>query len=124
MRRLVIALTVLAPLGLLAGMGIDTAAHRWSWRQADLDRNRLNLAYYRGAESGERLASWVEHGEVLAASGHSVHTQGGDAAVLVRYERTDHGWLAGSTPTIEADCYRFTFVDSHHTSFRRADCPE
>lgn len=123
MRRILIALCVLGPLAAVGWSGLDTAAHRWSWRAADLDRNRLDLAYYRGAETGDALAGWVEHGDVVAASGRSAHTQGGDAEVLVRYEREDHGWLAGSTPTIETDCYRFSFVDRHQTSFRRVDCP-
>jgi hypothetical protein len=121
-RRLVIVLFVLAPLGLVAWSAVNTTAHRWSWRDADLDRNRLNLAISRGAESGEKLAGWIEHGEVLSASGFSERS-GGDAVVVVRYERTETDWFGVATGEVEADCYRFTFADGYETAFRRVDCP-
>jgi hypothetical protein len=123
MRRRTIVLIVLVPLVAFVWAGADHMVHRWSWKHADLDRNRLTLAYYHGAESGERLAEWIEHGDVVTASGVSLRTQGGgDAEVVVRYTREVGGWLAGATTTTETDCYRFTFPE-YDIDFDRVTCP-
>ncbi len=124
MRRRTTALIVIVPLVAFVWAGVDHLEHRWSWKDADLDRNRLSLAYYRGAESGARLAEWIDHGEVVSASGASLRTQeGGDAEVVVRYTREVGGWLAGATTTTEADCYRFTFPE-YDIDVERVTCPD
>ena len=84
----------------LAGCG-----HSWDWKEADLDRNRLNLGLFRGADTGEELGTWVRNGRVVAAEGTR---DGDDLAVVVRYERTvADGWL-GPQDSVERVCYRFT----------------
>lgn len=123
MRRLPLVLTVLVPLGVLVWAGADNRAHHWSWKDADLDRNRLSLAWSRGAESGDLLAGWIEHGEVVSYSGFSGRTDGGDAEVLVRYDRQETDWFGVATEEIERDCYRFTFADAYEVDFDRVGCP-
>ncbi len=124
MRRpvIVVALVVLAAAVAFVAVA-DRADHRWSWKLADLDRNRLDLALFRGADSGEELAARVEQGEVVAVSGGREPVRGGDTIVVVRYERPRTDWFGGATGDVDADCYRFTFADGETSAFDLVDCP-
>ncbi|MBW9216721.1 hypothetical protein KV102_17915 [Mumia sp. zg.B53] len=116
MRRRGTAAAVL-PLALaLAG-----CEHSWHWKAADLDRNRLNLGLFRGADTGEELGTWVRNGRVAAVEGTRDRD---DRAVVVRYERTvADGWL-GPQDEVERVCYRFTpDRDGDDVEFGRTDCP-
>ncbi|MFD1826681.1 MULTISPECIES: hypothetical protein [Mumia] len=99
----------------LAGCG-----HSWDWKQADLDRNRLNLGLFRGADTGEKLGTWVRVGEVVATDGTR---DGGDLAVVVRYERTvTEGW--GGAEKVERSCFQFIpDADGSTVEFGPTDCP-
>ncbi|KAA1423384.1 hypothetical protein FE697_007165 [Mumia zhuanghuii] len=114
MTRPTLLLTALAVLLAVAGCG-----HSWDWKQADLDRNRLNLGLFRGADTGEKLGTWVRQGEVVATAGA---TGSDEIAVVVRYERqVDEPF---GTPTVETACYRFTpDEDGSNVDFGRTDCP-
>ena len=90
---LLLVLAVLLALGLLGAAGVQALQDRWAWRQADLDRNRLNLAISRGADSAEQLAGWVEHGSVEDAAGSVLRPGGGNGWLRVSYERRTTGWL-------------------------------
>lgn len=107
---------VVALLLFLAGCG-----HSWDWKQADLDRNRLNLGLFRGADTGEKLGTWVRTGDLVAAEGSR---EGEDLAVVVRYERTVGDSWFGQQQKTEQRCYRFT-PDGHgsEVEFGRTDCP-
>ena len=123
--RLLIGLVLVALLGLTAcGLSARVSPeHRWSWTSADLDRNALNLAYYRGAETGEQLGESVDHGTVVRASGRSEHAAGGDAEVVVRYERSPSTGFTLGSGEARVDCYRFEFIDGYETAFDLTDCP-
>ncbi len=123
MRRLPLVLIVLVPLGVFVWAGVDNMLHRWSWKDADLDRNRLTLAWSRGAESGDQLARWVTYGEVVSSSGFSGRTHGGSAEVLVRYDRNKTDFFGSETEEIKRDCYLFTFAEAYELDFDRVDCP-
>lgn len=118
---LLLVLAVLLALGLLGAAGVQALQDRWAWRQADLDRNRLNLAISRGAESAEQLASWVEHGSVEDAAGSVQRARGGDGWLRVRYERRSTGWL-GQQGDLETVCYLFTSRDGYRVVFTTTRC--
>lgn len=103
-------------LGALTGCG-----HSWAWKQADLDRNSLNLALFRGAGSAATAAEWVEHGEVVEASGTTA-AGGGDLSITVRYERQETDWTGGVTG-VEHVCFRFTSEHGDNVQFSEMDCP-
>jgi hypothetical protein len=112
---------------LLAGagwVGLDAQADRWAWRRADLDRNRLNLATYRGAETGEQFAGWVEEGTVVSHTGRSQRAGGGDMALMVRYDQGEPPPWSVATPFRDRFiCYRFTTDDGFTVAFGRVGCP-
>ncbi|MGH1562770.1 hypothetical protein [Mumia sp. DW29H23] len=113
-RRLPLAVLVAVATLVLGGCG-----HSWDWKQADLDRNRLNLGLFRGADTGEKLGSWVRVGEVVDSKGSR---SSDDLEVVVRYER-EVGEPFG-TPGTERVCYRFTpATDGAEVDFGRTDCP-
>lgn len=114
MRRIAIASAlVVSTLGGLAAVGwfvLDTANDRWAWRAADLDRNRADLAHFRGARTGDELAEWV-HGEVVAT---------GATSVTVRYDRGEPGaWEI--VPRDRLICYRLD--PSRDSAPDRVACP-
>lgn len=117
--------TVLTCLVAGAGwVGLDAQADRWAWRSADLDRNRLNLASHRGAETGEQLAGWVEEGTVVSHAGRSERPGGGDAALVVRYDQGEPPPWSVATPFRDRYiCYRFTNDDGFTVEFDRVRCP-
>jgi len=104
-------------VALLSGCEVG---HSWSWRQADLDRNRFNLAMFRGADTGQELADWAQHGQVVAASG-TAEPGRADLQILVRYTRPKTGWF-GSDDGVEEACYQFTSLDGHNVAFDQTDC--
>jgi hypothetical protein len=106
---------LLIPL-ILTGCG-----HSWAWKQADLDRNSLNLALFRGADSGASAAEWVEHGKVVEASGSTEHG-GRDLSIIVRYEREQTDW-SGAVTGVEHVCFRFTSRHGDNVQFSETDCP-
>ena len=112
LRRL--ALIALLPLLM------SCAGHSAAWKAADLDRNEFNLGLSRGAVTGEVLAEWGSHGEVVEASGDLE----GDAGIeiTVRYE-TQHGSFMGDVET-DLTCYRFVAEDRHGVEFDETDCPD
>lgn len=105
---------------LLLALALAGCEHSWDWKEADLDRNRLNLGLFRGADTGEELGTWVRNGLVVAVEGTR---DGDDLAVVVRYERTvGDGWL-GQQQKIEQSCYRFTpDGPGNDVEFGRTDC--
>lgn len=118
MRRVLLLGVLLALLAPAFGCSQERG---WSWPRADLDRNRLNLAFFRGADSGPELAEWIQNGEVVGTSRPSRGPDVADPVVIVRYEREKPTLLAGATTEIEAECYRFAVSDE--TLFERVDCP-
>lgn len=119
MRRFVIAsAVVVAVLGGFAALGwfaLDTANDRWAWRAADLDRNRISLAHFRGARTGDELAEWVR-GEVVAT---------GASSVTVRYDRGEPGaWEMELVPRDRLICYRLERdASTGDVPLDRVDCP-
>lgn len=109
---------LLVPLTLCVATGCSPS---WAWKQADLDRNRLNLALFRGAESASAAADWIEYGKVVESSGAAT-PGGGDLAITVRYERQETDWLGGAAG-VERVCYRFTSRDGDNVQFSETDCP-
>lgn len=91
----------------------------WAWKQADLDRNRLNLALFRGAETASSAAEWIELGVVVESSGVAA---GGDLAITVRYERQQTDWLGGGAD-VERVCFRFTSQHGDNVQFAEKVCP-
>jgi hypothetical protein len=116
-----VALAAPAALALAALAGCDLG-HSWHWKSADLDRNRLNLALHRGADSGPDLATWVDNGAVVHASGTTSRGEGGDAEVVIRYDNAETDW-AGAQRGVESVCYRFMTGDGYEVEFWRTDCP-
>lgn len=101
----------------LTGCGLH---HSTSWKLADLDRNRFNLGLSRGADTGVSLAEWVDHGEVIEASGSAGPGEPGDLRLLVSYEISDSSWSGGGT---HLECYVFTSTDGDTIAFHQAECP-
>lgn len=120
MRRIAIAsVVVLAALAGLATLGwfaLDAANDRWAWRRADLDGNRIALAHFRGARTGDELATWVRNGEVVAT---------GATSVTVRYDRGEPGaWEFHLLPRDRFICYRLEREESTgDIPLDRVDCP-
>lgn len=107
---------LVVPLTLLAVTGCGPS---WAWKEADLDRNKLNLALFHGAESASSVAAWVENGKVVGSSGRA--TSDGDLAIVVRYEREEMDW--GTVTGVERVCFRFTTEDGDSVQFSETDCP-
>ncbi len=120
-RTLALLLAVPLVLGLLGLVVVQGLQDRWAWRLADLDRNRLNLAMSRGADSDRRLAGWVEHGTVEEATGSVQRGAGGHVSLRVRYEQQSTGRLGqqGGTRTV---CYVFVSDDGYQVGFRSTRC--
>lgn len=116
MRTLTLLLIALT-LWTLTGCG-----HSWAWKQADLDRNRLDLALFRGARSAPAAAKWIAYGKVVESSGAAIQGRR-DLTITVRYERHQSDWT-GATTGVERVCYRFTSRDGYNVQFREADCPD
>src|SRR4051794_7533229 len=126
MRRVVMVMVpVLVALGGVAVLGVHLVhrvEHRWAWRQADLDRNRLSLGQFRGADTGAELAGWVQHGRVVRAGGVARRTSSQQAELVVAYTTTTGGWggSAGKRVTV---CYRFQVGGRDVVDFDEVDCP-
>lgn len=120
MRRIatasVVVLATLAGLATLGWLALDTANDRWAWRRADLDGNRIALAHFRGARTGDELATWVRNGEVVAT---------GATSVTVRYDRGEPGaWEVDLLPRDRLICYRLERDDlTGDVPLDRVDCP-
>ena len=118
-RSLLVVLLAAVPAVLLSGCGLH---HSPGWKRADLDRNRLDLGLYRGADTGEELATWATQGEVVAALGSSERQEGGDLQVVVRYRLgSGRSWLGERGERVE--CWRFTTPDGYGVEFSRIACP-
>ncbi|MCW2785871.1 MAG: hypothetical protein JWP74_2388 [Marmoricola sp.] len=108
------------------------STHSPGWKQADLDRNSLDLGLFRMREAadgpgllthefeGRDLAGAVRHGTVVKAGGAARLRHGGDLFVLVRYDFGSADEF-GSEPDVE--CWRFTTPDGYDVGFDRVDCP-
>lgn len=120
MRRIATAsvavLSVLFGVAALGWFALDTAHDRWAWRRADLDGNRIALAHFRGARTGDELATWVRNGEVVAT---------GATSVTVRYDRGEPGaWEIELVPRDRLICYRFERdALTGDIPLDRVDCP-
>ena len=125
MRRSAVLSSVLVSVLVTAGLALaghhtwHTFDTHWAWKRADLDRNELNLASYRGAATGQQLAGSVEHGEVVGYGGRSDRGQVGDAYVVVRYEEGPSAWSA----EVKQVCYQFTIPDGYDVAFDETGCP-
>lgn len=107
--------------------------HGGTWKEADLDRNKLDLQlfYLREAADGPNLlthdfqgrdlASSVSYGTVLASGGTARLRQGGDLYVVVRYKLEPNGQEVDPDNTYE--CWRFTTPDAYDVTFEQVDCP-
>lgn len=113
--RLLVVLALLLPLAACGGP-------RWAWKEADLDRNRFDLAVHRGADTASRLGEWATQGTVVEASG-STRGDESDLEVVMRYERVQTGWL-GQPAGVEVACYLFTTDDGHGVEFDHVSCPD
>ncbi len=125
---------ILGTLALAVGAGAIvacSATERQSaaWKEADLDRNWLDLAVYRGVENAEDFAAGMgDRGEVVSAKGI---TRRGVAAsdlddpleIIVLYPGSD-GSGAVFAKEIPDTCYLFTVPTGYASSFAKVDCPE
>ena len=96
--------------------------HSRGWKLADLDRNWLNLANYRGVEDARTLAEGMPNADaVISAKGHaerSVADQSMPLQIVIRYDGSDETWR-----DIPDECFKFTFPDGYSFAFRSVDCP-
>ncbi len=113
---------VLVCLALLVCSGCSALAQRsWAWKEADLDRNRLDVGLYYGNDTAPELAAWVDHGEVVEATGGPATDD--VLRMVVLYEGSRTPPMAGSART-ERRCYLFTSADGYSVSFASTPCPE
>ncbi len=122
MRTRRVARALLLALSLAGLIGACGVHHSWAWKEADLDRNRLNLALSRGADTGPDLAGWVEHGTVEEAVGDVTIGGDNDVVLRVRYEWAHTDWL-GSASENRA-CYEFTSPDGYDVEFSPTPCQD
>ena len=108
---------------LLALSGCGSLHHSPGWKDADLDRNWLNLATFRGVSDAHTLAEGMPYASsVVSAKGtarRTVHNQADPLEIVVRYDGFHDGF--NDTPD---ECFRFTFPDGYNISFHRVDCPK
>ncbi|GAA3526615.1 hypothetical protein AFL01nite_04660 [Aeromicrobium flavum] len=97
------------------------------WKVADLDRNWLNLAIYRGVEDATDLAEGMSEPEnVVSAVGTVRRGVPADDTeepleIVLLYPGAEGSGFAADTEDV---CYEFTVPDGYETEFHRVDCPD
>lgn len=113
------------------GIAACSAMERQStaWKQADLDRNWLNLAVYRGVEDAEDLAAGMAEPEhIVSAKG--VARRGvpagniGEPLEIVILSPGSDGNGAVFAPQTPDTCYLFTVPTGYTANFVKVDCPD
>jgi hypothetical protein len=108
---------------LLALTGCSGLHHSRGWKLADLDRNWLNLATFRGMSDADTLAQGMPNADaVISAKGKAERTirdQPDPLKIEVRYVGDDDEYTK-----IPDECFLFTFPDGYDVDFHRVDCPK
>lgn len=106
--------------------------HSVGWKQADLDRNALNLELYRERAAaagpgllehrfdGVGLSGAVDQGTVVRAGGSARLREGGDLYVEVRYDFSGSAGAFAAAP--HSECWRFSTPDGYDVEFEQVGC--
>lgn len=112
---------------------VDDNLHAGGWKDADLDRNRLDLEMFSLRQAadgpdllthefhGRDLVGSVRYGTVVASGGSARLRHGGDLYVVVRYTFEPNGQEVD--PDNYDECWRFTTPDGYDVTFEQVDCP-
>jgi hypothetical protein len=108
---------------LIALSGCSGLHHSRGWKLADLDRNWLNLATFRGMSDADSLAEGMPNADaVISAKGkaeRTVRDQPDPLRIVVRYDGSDEGFRK-----IPDECFLFTFPDGYDVDFHKVGCPK
>lgn len=107
--------------GLLAA-AMTGCGRSTQWKQADLDRNSLNIALFHGNESARGLAGELDlNARLVSATGELDHyLSGGDMRIVIAYP--DSTFMAWEYDTYA--CYEFTSPTGHGIDFAETGCPD
>ncbi|MBC9226762.1 hypothetical protein GL325_10530 [Aeromicrobium sp. 636] len=124
---------VVGTVALVVGAGVLVACSSMerqsvAWKQADLDRNWLDLAVYRGVEDADDFAAGMgDRGQVVSAKG--IARRGVAASdldepleIVILYSGRDDSGAVFAQDDPDT-CYRFTVPTGYSSNFAKVDCP-